>query len=36
VKKKFGINDVAAGRRFVESYVTFLHFVEKIEGHPDA
>ena len=35
-KKKFGVNDVAAGRRFVESYVTFLHFVEKIAGHSDA
>ena len=35
-KKKFGVNDVAAGRRFVESYVTFLHMVEKIAGHSDA
>jgi hypothetical protein len=32
-KKNFKTNDVAAGRRFVESYVTFLHLVEKLEGH---
>jgi len=34
-KKKFAVNDVAAGRRFVESYVKFLHLVEKIEGHSE-
>ena len=32
-KKKFGVDDVEAGRRYVESYVTFLHLLEKIEGH---
>ena len=35
-RKKFAVNDVAAGRRFVESYVTFLHLVEKMAGHPEA
>ena len=35
-KKKFSINDVAAGRRFVESYVAFLHLVEKLEGHVES
>lgn len=32
-RKKFDVNDVAAGRRFVESYVMFMHLVEKLEGH---
>jgi hypothetical protein len=40
-KKKFAPNDVAAGREFIEAYVTFIHYVEglhevaekKISGH---
>lgn len=31
-KKKFSVNDVKAGRQYVETYVTFLHFVEKAQG----
>jgi uncharacterized protein DUF6448 len=27
-KKNFATNDVAAGREFVESYVTYIHYVE--------
>jgi hypothetical protein len=40
-QKKFDINDVAAGREYVKSYVTFLHYVEHLaeeqgstEQHP--
>ncbi|MBI3669593.1 MAG: hypothetical protein HY237_07440 [Acidobacteria bacterium] len=29
-RKKFGTDDVAAGRRYVEAYVVFLHYVERI------
>jgi len=34
-RKNFKANDVAAGREFVESYVAFLHLVEKLEGHEE-
>jgi hypothetical protein len=27
-KKSFGPDDIAAGREFIESYVTFIHYVE--------
>ena len=29
-KKKFAPNDVAAGREFVEAYVTYIHYVERL------
>ena len=29
-KKNYGINDVNAGREYVESYVRFIHYVETI------
>jgi hypothetical protein len=29
-KKKFSSNDVAAGREFVEAYVTYIHYVERL------
>jgi hypothetical protein len=29
-QKKFAPNDVAAGRRYVEAYVTYVHYVEGI------
>lgn len=40
-KKKFGQNDVTAGQEYVQSYVEFIHYVERIyeaaknssEGH---
>jgi hypothetical protein len=40
-KKNFNKNDVEAGREYVEAYVTFIHYVERIyeaverppEGH---
>lgn len=44
-KKEFAPEDVSAGRQFVESYVTFIHYVERLyeasaqpsEGHyPEA
>ena len=27
-KKKFAANDVAAGRKYIEAYVAFIHYVE--------
>ena len=29
-KKKFAPNDVATGREFVEAYVTYIHYVERL------
>jgi Family of unknown function (DUF6448) len=29
-KKKFAPNDIAAGREFVEAYVTYIHYVERL------
>jgi hypothetical protein len=29
-KKKFAPNDVAEGREFVEAYVTYIHYVERL------
>jgi hypothetical protein len=29
-RKSFDVNDVAAGRRYVESYVPYVHYVEKL------
>lgn len=29
-KKKFAANDVAAGREYVEAYVTYIHYVERL------
>jgi hypothetical protein len=31
-KRKFGVNDVKAGRQYVASYVAFLHWFETLEG----
>lgn len=31
-KKNYNINDVDAGREYVESYVKFLHYVEGVDG----
>lgn len=28
--RKYGVHDVAAGRRYVESYVLFIHYVERL------
>lgn len=28
--RKYGVHDVAAGRRYVESYVLFIHYVERM------
>ena len=30
MKKNFGQDDVKAGREFVESYVVFIHYVERL------
>ena len=35
-KKGFNVNDVKAGREYVASYVAFLHWVEKLEGHDES
>jgi hypothetical protein len=29
-KKKFAPNDVAAGREYIEAYVTYIHYVERL------
>ena len=29
-KKKIASNDIAAGREFVEAYVTYIHYVERL------
>jgi hypothetical protein len=29
-RKNFDVNDVAAGRRYVESYVPYVHYIEKL------
>jgi len=29
-KKKFAPNDVAAGREYVEAYVSYIHYVESL------
>lgn len=29
-KKAFRADDVAAGREFIENYVTFIHYVERL------
>ena len=31
--KKYDINDVKAGRKYIEAYVDFFHFAEGEEGH---
>ena len=28
--RKYGVHDIAAGRRYVESYVLFIHYVERL------
>lgn len=28
--RKYGVHDVAAGRRYVEAYVVFIHYVERL------
>ncbi len=30
LKKNYKVNDVKAGRKFVEAYVHFIHYVEKL------
>ena len=29
-RKKFAPNDVAAGREYIEAYVTYIHYVERL------
>ena len=29
-KRKFAVDDVAAGREYVEAYVSFIHYVERL------
>jgi hypothetical protein len=31
-KKSYRVDDIAAGREFIESYVTFIHYVEGLYG----